>query len=85
MVQRIVPDRRLENSLAGELDEARINQVRLWMKGVLTQRIFRKDQYHHDLVLIVARLGNEGMIDLVLQVLLQQGLLKDVPEMHGAG
>lgn len=60
MVQRIVHDRKLEDSLVGELDEASVNQARLWMKGVLNQRIFMKEQYHHDLVRIVARLASRG-------------------------
>ncbi len=60
MVQRIVQDRRLEDSLVGELDETGISQSRLWMKGVLNQRIFMKEQYHHDLVRIVGRLAARG-------------------------
>lgn len=60
MVQRIVQDRRLEDSLVGELDENSISQTRLWMRGILNQRIFMKEQYHQDLVRIVGRLAARG-------------------------
>ncbi len=62
MVQKIVKDRQLEESLIGELDENTISQTRLWIKGVLSQKIFLKDQYHGDLVRVVSNLSARGGI-----------------------
>jgi len=60
MVQKIVKDRRLEDHLVAELDENTISQTRLWVKGVLSQKIFMKDQYHHDLVRVITELAARG-------------------------
>jgi cytidylate kinase len=60
MVQRIVKDRNLEKSLVTELDENTISQTRLWVKGILNQRTFMKDQYHRDLVRVVSKLAARG-------------------------
>lgn len=60
MVQEIVKNRELENSMISELDENTISQTRLWVKGVLTQKIFMKDQYHYDLVRVVGNLASQG-------------------------
>ncbi len=60
MVQKIVKDRQLEDSLVADLDENTISQTRLWVKGVFSQRIFLKDQYYGDLVRIVSSLAARG-------------------------
>lgn len=60
MVQKIVKDRQLQDGLISELDENTISQTRLWVKGVLSQNIFMKDQYHRDLVGIVSNLAARG-------------------------
>ncbi len=60
MVQKIVQDRQLEESLVSDLDENTISQTSLWVKGVFSQKIFMKNQYHQDLVRIVSSLAAKG-------------------------
>ena len=47
-------------SVVADLDENAINQAELWVKGVLNQRIFLKDEYHMSLVSIVTKLAAAG-------------------------
>jgi len=60
MVQKIVRDRELEKGMVAELDETNISQSRLWVKGVLSQKIFMKDQYHRDLVRVISQIASRG-------------------------
>ena len=60
MVQEIVKKRKLDKNMISELDENTISQTRLWVKGVLNQKIFMKDQYHYDLLRVVGNLASQG-------------------------
>ena len=60
LVEKIVRDRNLEEELIADLDEAEINQARLWVRGVLNRKIFMKDQYHVALVKVVTALAARG-------------------------
>ena len=60
LMERIARDKNLEQSLLAQLDEAGINQADLWVRGVLNQRIFLRDQFHGALVRTVMRLAARG-------------------------
>ena len=60
LVERIAKDSHLEASIVAELDENAISQIDLWVRGVLKQRIFMKDQYHVSLVKTVSTLAARG-------------------------
>ena len=60
LVERIVQDAELDRSLVADLDETAVNEVELWVKGVLSQRIYLKDEYHKALVRIVSTLAARG-------------------------
>lgn len=60
LVERIARDRNLAQSLLEQLDEASINQADLWVRGVLNQRIFLRDQFHGALAQTVTRLAARG-------------------------
>jgi cytidylate kinase len=62
LVDKIAKDRNLAKSVVAELDENAINQAELWVKGVLNQRIFLKDEYHMSLVGIVTKLAAAGNV-----------------------
>ncbi len=65
LVERIARDSNLEQGMVNELDETEMNQARLWVRGVLNQKIFLRDQYHEALVRTVTALaGREGGIFL---------------------
>ena len=57
LVERIARDSSLESSMVAELDETEMNQARLWVRGVLNQKIFLRDQYHLALVKTVTTLA----------------------------
>ena len=44
LMDNIARDKKLEQSLLEQLDESGINQADLWVRGVLNQRIFLRDQ-----------------------------------------
>ena len=60
LMDSIARDKKLEQSLLAQLDEAGINQADLWVRGVLNQRIFLRDQFHGALVRTVTRLAARG-------------------------
>lgn len=60
LMERIARDRHLSQSLLAQLDEAGVNQADLWVRGVLSQRIFLRDQFHGALVQTVTRLAARG-------------------------
>ncbi len=60
LMEKIARDKNLEQSLLDQLDEAGINQADLWVRGVLNQRIFMRDQFHGALVQTVSRLASRG-------------------------
>jgi cytidylate kinase len=62
LVDKISKDRNLAKSVVAQLDETAINQAELWVKGVLNQRIFLKDEYHMALVSIVTKLAAAGNV-----------------------
>lgn len=62
VVERVARDSNLEQSMIAELDEAEISQARLWVRGVLNQRIFMRDQYHLALVKVVTGLAARGNV-----------------------
>ena len=62
LVDKIARDRNLAQSVVAQLDETAINQAELWVKGVLNQRIFLKDEYHMALVNIVTKLAAAGNV-----------------------
>ena len=59
-MDNIARDKKLEQSLLEQLDESGINQADLWVRGVLNQRIFLRDQFHGALVQTVTRLAARG-------------------------
>lgn len=62
LVEKVARDSNLEKNLIAELDEAEISQARLWVRGVLNQRIFMRDQYHLALVKVVTGLAAKGNV-----------------------
>lgn len=62
LVDRIARDRNLAKSVVAHLDENAISQAELWVRGVLNQRIFLKDEYHTALVGIVTKLAAAGNV-----------------------
>ena len=60
LVDQIAKDRKLESKVVSQLDETAINQAALWITGVLTRRIFLKDEYHTALVRVVTNLAAGG-------------------------
>ena len=60
LIEKIAQDKKLESSLLAQLDEAAISQADLWVRGVLNQRIFLRDQFHGALVQTVTRLAARG-------------------------
>jgi cytidylate kinase len=62
LVERVARDSKLEQSMIAELDESEMNQARLWVRGVLSQRIFMKDQYHLALIKVVTALASKGNV-----------------------
>lgn len=60
LVDRIARDRKLEQALVAQMDEQTVGQVRLWVQGVLNQRLFLKDDYHRALVQAVTTLAARG-------------------------
>lgn len=62
LVEKIAQDRKLEDAMIAELDESEMNQARLWVRGVLNQKIFMKDQYHMALVKVVTGLAARGNV-----------------------
>ncbi len=62
IVEKITRDSKLEAEMIAELDEAEISQARLWVRGVLNQRIFMRDQYHMALVKVITGLAAKGNV-----------------------
>ncbi|MBU8869491.1 MAG: cytidylate kinase-like family protein [Gemmatimonadales bacterium] len=62
LMEKIAEDKNLEQSLLAQLDESGINQADLWVRGVLNQRIFMRDQFHGALVQTVSRLAARGNV-----------------------
>lgn len=60
LMERIARDKNLSASLLAQLDESEISQADLWVRGVLNQRLFLKDQLHGALVQTVTRLAARG-------------------------
>jgi cytidylate kinase len=60
IVEKIARDSRLSREMIEELDETEMNQARLWVQGVLNQRIFMRDQYHLAVVKVVTALASRG-------------------------
>ena len=60
LVDRIAHDRDLERSVVARLDEKTVSQVKLWVQGVLEQRMFLTDDYHRALVRVVTSLAARG-------------------------
>ncbi len=60
LMEKIGRERKLEQSLLEQLDESGVNQADLWVRGVLNQRIFLRDQFHGALVRTVSRLAARG-------------------------
>lgn len=60
LVDRIAHDRDLERSVVARLDEKTVNQVKLWVRGALEQRMFLTDDYHQSLVRVVTSLAARG-------------------------
>lgn len=62
LVEKIARDRNLEKAMIAELDETEMSQARLWVRGVLNQKIFMRDQYHMALVKVVTGLAAKGNV-----------------------
>lgn len=62
LVEKVARDRNLEKELISHLDENEISQARLWVRGVLNQRIFMRDQYHMALVKVVTGMAARGNV-----------------------
>lgn len=60
LMEKIARDKNLSQSLLAQLDEGRANQADLWVRGVLNQRIFLRDQLHGALAQTVTRLAARG-------------------------
>ena len=60
LVDRIARDRNLEQAIVAQMDEQTVGQARLWVQGVLNQRLFLKDDYHRALVQTVTTLAARG-------------------------
>ena len=60
LVEKIARDSNLEKEFIADLDENEISQARLWIKGVLNQRIFLRNQYHMALIKVVSSLAAQG-------------------------
>ena len=60
LMEKIAQDKNLSQSLLAQLDETGINQADLWVRGVLNQRIFLRDQFHGALAQTVSRLAALG-------------------------
>lgn len=60
LVEKIARDSNLEKEVIADLDENEISQARLWIKGVLNQRIFLRNQYHMALIKVVSGLAAKG-------------------------
>jgi cytidylate kinase len=60
LVDRIARDRNLEQAIVAQMDEQTVSQARLWVQGVLNQRLFLKDDYHRALVKTVTTLAARG-------------------------
>lgn len=62
LVDRIAREEKLERDIVEQLDERTVSQVRLWVQGVLHNRLFLKDDYHTALVRIVTNLAARGHV-----------------------
>lgn len=60
IVEKIVQDSNLANDMVDQLDEKELTQAKLWVRGVLNQKIFMRDQYHMALVKVVTNLAARG-------------------------
>lgn len=60
IVEKIVQDSKLEKDMVEHLDEKEMTQAKLWVRGVLNQKIFMRDQYHMALVKVVTNLAARG-------------------------
>lgn len=60
LVERIAADERLEKAIVAQLDEKTVSQTRLWVQGVLHNRLFLKDDYHTALVKTISNLAARG-------------------------
>jgi cytidylate kinase len=62
LMDTIAQDKKLSQSLLARMDETGINQADLWVRGVLNQRIFLRDQFHGALAETISRLATLGGI-----------------------
>lgn len=60
VVERIARTRRLDPELVGMLDEQDIRQTDLWVRGVLENRLFLKEQYRQALTETIEELARGG-------------------------
>ena len=62
LIEQIVRDRRLHESVVASLDEKTLGQVQLWVQGVLQKRILLRDDIHTALVETVTALAARGSV-----------------------
>lgn len=60
LIDHIARDKNLEREVVEHLDERARSQIRTWVKGVLNQRIFLRDNYHVSLATAVRTLAAHG-------------------------
>jgi cytidylate kinase len=65
LIDHIARDKNLEREVVEHLDEQARSQVDLWVKGVLKQRIFLRDNYHVSLVKAVKTLAAHGGVVII--------------------
>jgi cytidylate kinase len=65
LIDQIARDKNLEREIIDHLDERIRSQIDLWVKGVMQQQIFLRDQYHLSLVKAVRTLAIHGGVVLI--------------------
>jgi len=65
LIDHIAHNEELEREIVAALDEQARSQVELWIKGVLNQRIYLRDNYHVSLVKAVRTLAAHGGVVFV--------------------
>lgn len=62
LIEHVVRDRKLHESVVTRLDERTMSQVHLWVEGVLQRRILLRDDFHTALVETVTALAARGAV-----------------------
>ncbi|MCP4570905.1 MAG: cytidylate kinase-like family protein [bacterium] len=62
LIEGILRDRRIHESVVARLDERTASQVRLWVQGLLQRRILLRDEFHTALVEAVTALAAQGSV-----------------------